>query len=259
MQNLLIPKYDLNATVDLKEFRFDLGKSDYDQTVCLSSRDNIIGTLGSLVVVTGKPKARKTTFLHAILAGLILSESIFYLRGSLPQAKSKVVLIDTEQSKYELYHSLRRLALHTGRPLGQVPNFDVFSARSLDCEQIKNLIETICQTNPNVGVVAIDGLIDLVNDINDVREAKAAVTFIKRILDIYNVVIIAVLHQNKGTNFSLGHLGSFASRFAQSELSIEKNKDGTSTLEATFLRSANSIEPITIYWDEYNSRYDTLK
>lgn len=244
--------------MNLNEFRFDLRRSDYDQTIVLSSYDKIIGTLGSVVVLTGKPKARKSTFLHAILAGMMLNESIFRMRGSMPDNKRRVCLIDTEQSNFDLYHSLRRLALFTGRPLAEVPNLDVYSARALDCMQIRNLIESICETTPAIGVIAIDGLIDLVNDINDVKEAKGAINFIKRIIDTYNVLVIGVIHQNKGTNYSLGHLGSFASRFAQSELQIEKNQDGTSTLSGVFLRSADQIEPITIYFDEHNNRYDVV-
>lgn len=142
--------------------------------------------------------------------------------------------------------------------LNDTSKFQVYSTRTLALFNLMQLIEAVLENNKDTGVLAIDGLIDLCNDINDVKEAKAAITFIKQIADKYQIGIIGVLHQNKGTNFSLGHLGSFASRFAQSELSVVKNEDNTSTLESVFLRSAESIQPISITWDSVNNRYDSV-
>jgi hypothetical protein len=125
-------------------------------------------------------------------------------------------------------------------------------------DEIINMITRICELNRNIGLICIDGLLDLVYDINDVREAKAAIHFLKNLSDTYQVGIVGILHQNKGTNFSLGHLGSFASRHAQSELSIEKNDSGTSTLTSTFLRSADDIKPIEIGYNDYDQKYELI-
>jgi hypothetical protein len=228
------------------------------QEVIFKIEDKIILTYGSLMILTGKPKARKTTFLHAFIGAAISFNNIWSITASLKPNKNLVVLLDTEQSIYDLHQSLNRLQNTIGNKLSTITNFKAYSARSLNVDDIIQLITTICETNTNIGLICIDGLLDLVYDINDVREAKAAIHFLKNLSDTYNIGIIGILHQNKGTNFSLGHLGSFASRHAQSELSIEKNENGTSTLNSTFLRSADDIKPIEIGYDQINEKYELI-
>lgn len=243
--------------LDLSTFKVNF-QHEVSQTIVFTIQEQIILTLGSLLVITGKPKARKSTYLHTFLGSAIKGESVWGIRATLPEERKKVVLIDTEQSLYDLHTSVKRMSRNFGIDLSG-NFFTVYTARALEVASIMTLIETICKNNPDCSLIAVDGLVDLVNDINDVREAKSSVNFLKNIADSYNVAILGVLHQNKATNFSLGHLGSFLSRFAQSELSVVKNEDGSSTLESTFLRSADSIEPITIGWDKANERYDTLE
>jgi hypothetical protein len=244
----------------LKEFQIDNYLVDLEkpvtQEIIYTIQDKIVLTYGSLMVLTGKPKARKTTFLHAFIGAALVDYSIWTIQANLKADKNMVVLIDTEQSLYDLHQSLHRLQNSINLKLSTLSNFKTFSARSLNVDDIIKLINKICDQYKNVGLICIDGLLDLVNDINDVREAKAAIHYLKTACDTHNIGIIGILHQNKGTNFSLGHLGSFASRHAQSELSIEKNDTGTSTLSATFLRSADDFTPIEIAYDEYNKKYD---
>lgn len=246
------------VNINVSDYKVDLSAT-VTQTVCVTIQHNTILTLGSLLVLTGKPKARKTTFLHAFIASAILNDSIWTIRVNLPLERNEIALIDTEQSLFDLIGSLRRIEPIIRRPIADVSTFSVYTARAFDVAEICNLIENVCKSNPKIGILAIDGLIDLVNDINDVRESKSAIQFIKRICDQYNVAIVGIIHQNKGTNFSLGHLGAFASRFCQSELAIEKNDDDdTSTLKPTLLRSAKNIEPITIRFDEQRNVYDDV-
>ncbi len=228
------------------------------QQIILTIQGHTILTAGSLLVLTGKPKARKSTFLHTFLGVAAKTTTLWGITAQLPTTQKKVILIDTEQSLYDLHSSVKRMAFNFDIDLTDTSLFQVYSSRTLALFNLIQLIEAILENNKDCGLLAIDGLIDLCNDINDVKEAKAAITFIKQIADKYSIGVIGVLHQNKGTNFSLGHLGSFASRFAQSELSVTKNEDNTSTLEGVFLRSAESIQPITITWDNTNNRYDSV-
>lgn len=241
------------------QFRVDLADDNVTQQVCITIEDKTILTYGSLLVLTGKPKARKTTFLHAFLAAGLLKDSVWGIRVNLTDKQPEICLIDTEQSRFDLFQSLKRLAAIVRRPLRDIKNFSVYTARAGDVQDICSLIEQILINNPKIGLLAIDGLIDLVNDINDVRESKQAITFIKKICDKYNVAIMGIIHQNKGTNFSLGHLGAFAERFAQSQFSITKNEDNnTSTLQSIYLRSADNVNDITIDFDQSRNVYDLV-
>ena len=244
---------EIPEAINIDNYLVDLDKPVI-QEVIFKIQDKIILTYGSLMILTGKPKARKTTFLHAFIGSAITYNNIWSITTSLKPEKNLVILLDTEQSMYDLHQSLSRLENTINKKLSSLSNFKAYSARSLNVDQIVSLITTICELNTNIGLICIDGLLDLVYDINDVREAKAAIHFLKTLSDTYKIGIVGILHQNKGTNFSLGHLGSFASRHAQSELSIEKNDTGTSTLTSTYLRSADDIKPIEIGFDEINHK-----
>jgi hypothetical protein len=243
--------------IDSSAYKVDFTQT-VTQTVVLTIQDKTILTLGSLLVLTGKPKARKSTFLHTFLGLAVKSDKLWTVEVKLPENRRKVILIDTEQSLYDLHQSIQRLSRNFKIDL-TAADLLVYTARALDVGSITSLINTLLTEHPDCSLLAIDGLIDLVNDINDVVEAKAAVHFLKQIADKFNVAILGILHQNKATNFSLGHLGSFLSRFAQAELAVKKDEDNnSSTMEATFLRSADTFEPITIAYDEVNARYDSL-
>ena len=248
---------DIPEVININNYLVDLDKP-VTQDVIFKIQDKIILTYGSLMILTGKPKARKTTFLHAFIGSAITSTNIWSISTTLKEDKNLVVLLDTEQSMYDLHVSLGRLENTINTKLSGLINFRTYSARSLNVDQIISLITSICELNNNLGLICIDGLLDLVYDINDVREAKSAIHLLKTLSDTYQIGIVGILHQNKSTNFSLGHLGSFASRLAQSELSIEKNESGTSTLTSTFLRSADDIKPIEIGYDDNNQKYDVI-
>jgi len=248
---------EITEAINIDNYLVDLDKPVI-QEVIFKIQDKIVLTYGSLMILTGKPKARKTTFLHAFIGSAITYENIWSITTSLKPDKNLVILLDTEQSMYDLHQSLSRLENTINKKLSSISNFKAYSARSLNVDQIVSLITTICELNNNIGLICVDGLLDLVYDINDVREAKAAIHFLKTLSDTYKIGIVGILHQNKGTNFSLGHLGSFASRHAQSELSIEKNDTGTSTLSSTYLRSADDIKPIEIGYDEINHKYEVI-
>jgi len=241
------------------DYKFDFNQSPPVNDIVLKINDKNIGSFGGLVVLTGKPKARKSTFLHFILASAIKNINVFGIETFLPDHKNHVVLIDTEQNNYELYNSMHRMCKIAGLQINELQKypFDLYSTRQLEIDLTTKLIDEILQNNPNVGIICIDGLIDLITDINDVKESKAVIQKIKFWIDKYKVLIIGILHQNKSTNFSLGHLGSFASRFAQAEMQVIKNDDDTSTLEPVYLRSDANFNPVTISFDSSSNTYKT--
>jgi hypothetical protein len=261
----MIPKRSKNnapevSSLDTQIYSFNFKQTEPEEALIVSVNHKKVLSLGGMVVLTGKPKARKTTFLHSFIGSAITKEPIFNIYTDLPKDKNKVILIDTEQSNYDLYRSVSRLSYAINIPIESLPdkNFFLYSTRSLDTLNTLLLIDQILDQNPDIGLLCIDSLIDLVTDINDVAEAKGVINKIKFWLDTYKIGIITIIHQSKSTNFSLGHLGSFASRFCQSELSIEKNSDNTSTLQATYLRSDENFEPVTIEYSEAQKSYQQV-
>lgn len=251
------PTVKLTTDFDSQIYKFNFNQDAPTSNEIIYINQKKVLSLGGLIVLTGKPKARKSTFLHTFIGSQIKQVPIFDIYTNLPAEKSRIVLIDTEQSNYDLYKSINRLSQSININIQDLSKykFDLYSSRLLSSNETIELIDDILKNNPDIGLLCIDSLIDLVDDINDVTQSKTVIQKIKYWLDNYKIGIISVIHQAKSTNYSLGHLGSFASRFCQSELAITKNEDNTSTIAATYMRSDENFNPISIQYDDYSSNY----
>lgn len=229
--------------------------ADLDQTpdaskFVLFAKNKRLGSSGNFVCITGKPKARKSAFAQAIISAAITQTPQLDFSVILPPEKRNVILIDTEQDTNDLAVSLSRLKLQAQiKNFKDYPGFNVYSVSTLDPYEIINFLNVLLRETPGVGLVVIDGLLDLINDMNDVKECRTLLQTIKIWAINYNIIFVTILHQSKTTGFSIGHLGSFTDRKAQAVLSVEKNDDETSTISAQYMRSDAAFEPITIYYN----------
>ena len=95
-------------------------------------------------------------------------------------------------------------------------------------------------------------------DPNNILEAKKVIQFLKMITAKFNLSVVCLLHLSKSNNFTLGNLGSYADRGAQSVLKVTLDRTtDTSTLECSMLRSDAHFEPITIQYDNETNNYTT--
>jgi KaiC/GvpD/RAD55 family RecA-like ATPase len=218
----------------------------------LFARNKRLGSVGNFVALTGKPKAGKSAFAHAIISAAITQSPQLEFSVQLPENRRRVVLIDTEQDQNDLAVSLNRLKKQAQiDTYKSYPNFSVYSVSTLDPGEVLNFINTLLRNEPGIGLVVIDGLLDLINDMNEVKECRQLLQQLKSWAITYQLLFVGVLHQSKSSGFSIGHLGSFADRKAQAVLSVEKNEDESSTISAQYMRSDANFEPITIYYN-YN-------
>jgi hypothetical protein len=70
------------------------------------------------------------------------------------------------------------------------------------------MIEYVIYNTPNVGVVFIDGIRDLVTSINDEEQATIIASKLMQWTQELNIHISCTLHMNKGDNNARGHLGT---------------------------------------------------
>jgi hypothetical protein len=111
------------------------------------------------------------------------------------------------------------------------------------------MIEVYLVENPDCSILVLDGILDLISDFNSVEQSFFLIQWLKKITKIHNLLILCVLHLGKKEQNSIGHIGSYLDRKAQSVLKIEKNKENkTIDLSATFLRSSDEFNPISIYY-----------
>jgi RecA-family ATPase len=218
-----------------------------------------IGSMGNFCVIQGKPKARKSAFVQTILSAAITGSEIMNIGVRMP-TNNHIVLIDTEQDTNDIAANLYRLKKQIGiKTFKPVDNFSVYSVSDLGPGKIISFINNLFIQNKNIGLMAIDGVLDMIEDMNNITESRELLQQIKLWAKVNNCLILLVLHQSKSSNYSIGHLGSFADRKAQAVLSVEKEKDDNiSTLSAQYMRSDKHFEPISIIYNSHLETYEKI-
>jgi len=238
----------INHEIDEELFKrsyFNSYTPEKEQKV-LQIGGKVIGTLGNICVFSGLPKAGKSTFLNACIAGAFVPYSIFEMAMFLPVGRKAVCYIDTESSEYDFYRSIGRMK--TLISFSDMPDyFLAYRMRDLNPKEIQAYIEYIIQLRPDCGVLVIDGLLDLLMNYNDEVESRMLINWLKKITSQANILLIGVVHTGKKDGMTLGHFGSMIDRYCQSVLTVEKDsKEQTFELKGKFLRSDIEFSPIKI-------------
>lgn len=216
------------------------------QKTVLSINQKICGTFENYVVISGLPKSCKSTFLSAFTASALMPDDVWGIKINLEPGRDRIAYFDTESSAFDMYRQIERIKNFTRREYLPWEHFDAFNVREDEPQRIIELIN--CYLEHNIcSVLIVDGLLDLCNDFNDTLEAKRITSWLKRITKLYNILIICVVHLGKKDGNTLGHLGSFADRYAQTVLEVIKDKEQqTFTLQSKFMRSDADFEPVSI-------------
>jgi hypothetical protein len=238
----------------INNYLFDLQASLPDEEIVISIQGKNVGSINNAVVITGKPKSRKSVVAHAVIGAALSKLPCLGIECNINN--NDVILIDTEQSKHDLFKSLTRMKNLIN--FSTFPsNLKVYSFRQLNPDKIKAGISEILQVNKKVKLIIIDGGLDLINNMNDIEETKATIDFIKEMLTTYNICLVMILHQSKSTNFTIGHFGSFMDRFAQSNIQVTKDDKGNSSISSQMMRSDADFKSFDFYYN-YNVNNYTI-
>ena len=229
--------------------RIDYSRELPPPPTALKIQGEMFGTLGNFSIIYGKAKSKKTFCITLAVAGALNVPGIF--EGELPADKSRVIFADTEQGAYHVTKVAKRVARLAGVHDATIPNFEVFKLRDLPTADRLNVIEYLIQTTPDLGVLVIDGIRDLVSSINDEQEATSIADKLLQWTDTYQVHIMVVLHQNKGDKNARGHLGSELINKAETAVTVEVEPDNkeVSKVEAEYGRWKH-FEPFAFMIDE---------
>jgi hypothetical protein len=220
----------------------------------------VIGTAGNFVSITGLPKARKSTIIGAMIASFLIQQPVYTFSLKIHKDKNKIAIFDTEQSEYDFKRNITAIERITGYTTSEVFTFlDAYLLREDDSNNILMLINEYLKNNSDTGIVIIDGLLDLIDNMNDEGASKRLIRTLKRWAKKHDILIITVLHLGKKDNSSIGHIGSASDRYAQSTLTVEKTKEGNTTITGKYLRSAKDFEQIEIMWSNDRKKYIQLK
>ena len=208
--------------------------------VVLRVDDAIIGTLGNFSVSTGKAKAKKTFNVCALVAAALINGQVLEYRASFPETKRNILYFDTEQSPYHCQLVMQRILHLAELPLDREPEHLHFSLLRAIAEPIRRaIIRYAIYHTPNVGLVVIDGIRDLMHDINNSAEATNLMGDLMQWTGERNIHIQTVVHLNKGDDNARGHIGTELNNKAESVLLITKdNSDADrSVVSASIIRS----------------------
>ncbi len=117
-------------------------------------------------------------------------------------------------------------------------------------ERLK-IIQAGMEAIPDVRLVVIDGLVDLLTDFMDAAEGHFVTTEILKLCSAHNVHIAGVLHQNKNDKNARAHIGTISSQKCEIEISTEVDPDDRNQ---SFVVCVNSrgipFEQFAIRWDK---------
>jgi len=193
--------------------------------VVLQAGEAIIGTLGNFSVSTGKAKAKKTFNVSAIVAAALINGKVLEYQASFPESKRNILYFDTEQSPYHCQLVMQRILWLAGLPIDRDPELLRFShLRAIaDPNERREIIRHAIYNTPNVGLVVIDGIRDLMLDINNSTEATKLVGDLMQWTSEQNIHIQTVLHLNKGDDNARGHIGTELNNKAGTVLQIARD------------------------------------
>ena len=148
---------------------------------------------------------------------------------------------------------MQRILSLSGLPLDQEPEHLKFShLRAIaDPNQRRALIRYAIYNSPNLGLVIIDGIKDLMHDINNSAEATNLVGDLMQWTGEKNIHIQTVLHLNKGDDNARGHIGTELNNKAESVLLIAKDtKDADRSVVSPAVIRSKAFAPFAFKLSE---------
>ena len=211
----------------------------------LYANGSVIGTLGSFSASTGKAKSKKTFNVAAIVGASLVNGKVLGYTAEFPDDKRTILYFDTEQSPYHCQKVMERALRLAKLPTDIHPERLKFAAlRQLTPTLRLEVIEQAIISTPEVGLVVIDGVRDLMYDINCAKESTDLIGKLMEWTDDRQIHIHTILHQNKGDENARGHIGTELNNKAETVLLVEKDKSNgdISNVSAMHIR-AMDFEP----------------
>ena len=203
------------------------------------------GSYGDFSCIVGASKSRKTFFKSMIEAGYIGGKSNILnpsIKGHNTNDKF-VISFDTEQSQYHTQRVQRRVLELIG---GSCDFYKTFSLRQYTPKERFDFIDWIVfesEFKNNIGLISIDGYVDLVTDFNSLDQATGLTEKLLQWTAIGKMHCTGILHKNFGTAKPVGHVGSSVLKKAETVVFVEKNENET-IAKCEYSRNI-PFEPIT--------------
>jgi hypothetical protein len=205
---------------------------------------------GMIVGVVGPQKSSKTSIVAAITASAISQREQPILSFGMDIEGKKAVYFDTEQSAY--FYQRTQEMIH--RMAGLYANSDKYHAyhlRRLSADQRLRGIDLELAGRKDLGLIVIDGLVDLLVNFNSETESARVMEYLLKWSDETKAMIVTVLHLTKADGFMRGHLGTALQN--KYDAGIQVNKDGEDSIFRVKCRDSRfaPFQPFEFTKDEF--------
>jgi hypothetical protein len=197
------------------------------------------GSYGDFSCIVGASKSRKTFFKSMIEAAFIGGKSNVYnpsIKGH--NAEKKFVLsFDTEQSHFHTQRVQRRVLELIG---GNCEFYKTFGLRSYTPKERFDFIDWVVfesEFKNNIGLMSIDGFVDLVTDFNSLEQATGLTEKLLNWTAKGKMHCTGILHKNFGTAKPVGHVGSSVLKKAETVVFVEKGDDDVTVVKCEYSRN----------------------
>ncbi|WZX23661.1 AAA family ATPase [Bacteroides ovatus] len=208
--------------------RLSIGMKYEKAPEILRANGTVIGTLGNFSASIGKAKSKKTFNVSAIVAAALKNGTVLLYSAELPENKRKILYVDTEQSPYHCLKVMERILRMAELPSDQDnENLEFLALRKYTPKERIAAVEQAIYNTPDLGLVVIDGIRDMVYDINSPSESTYIISKLMQWTDDKQIHIHTILHQNKGDENARGHIGTELNNKAETVLLVEKDKSNS--------------------------------
>lgn len=206
---------------------------------------------GDISMISGKPKAGKSTITKMILATALMKEvppetDTLSIRSNYSEGKP-VIYIDTEQNPADTLEFFNEVIKITGLPKAP-ENFVILNWRDFDYYQCLEHLVSIFENIKNIHMIIIDGITDLIPSSNDETSSVMLIRYLMKESTVRNTCVIACIHENGESGKMRGHIGAEAARKCQGTISIRYDEGkGVRVIKPLFLRRGKMFDEI--YWE----------
>lgn len=185
-----------------------------------------LGGFGMIGAVVGPQKAGKSVVTSCIVASA-LAAAEQKLGFSMDIHNKGIVFFDTEQSRYFYQKTQERIHHMAGR-YNNLPNYEAYHLRRLNIQDRVRAIGAMLHNRKDLGLVIIDGIVDLCENFNDEKASAHTMEHLMRWSDETGALFLTVLHLTKSEGFMRGHLGTALQNKYDFGIEVRKDADNNS-------------------------------
>jgi hypothetical protein len=192
------------------------------------------GTYGNISMIKGEEKARKS-WLKSLLLGCAIGGQSNLLTDDVSihghnLSEKYIIDIDTEQDSFDAWMVADRVK----RMVGAMPdNYIPIMLREYNSKERLDYMDWLFMESEyrnNLGLVSIDGFVDLVEDFNSLKECKEFTQRLMKYTTISKCHITGVLHLNPNSEKARGHLGTILQQKCETVVIIKDEGDYSSVV-----------------------------